>query len=258
MEYSILTRIGTREVNEDNVGVSSQNGRFCAVLADGLGGHDRGEKASELVVANSLALFDKACNIGTVDLKSCLTQCFEDSQRQLLQMQKEKRSEMRTTMVALAGADGWLQWGHIGDSRLYSFYEEKIACRTLDHSVPQMLVKTGKIKESEIRGHEDRNQLLRVMGSAWDTPRYELAEKRKAAEGEVFLLCTDGFWEWVEEKDMIKTLYESESPKEWLEKMEQILLSRAMGKDMDNYSAAAVFIGVPKRKKRLLFGRRKK
>ncbi|MBT9776428.1 serine/threonine-protein phosphatase [Clostridium sp. MCC353] len=258
MEYSILTRTGSREINEDSVGVNCLDNRFCAVIADGLGGHDRGEAASALAVSHGLELFELAGNSGSWDLADYLTHCFEDSQNELLRMQKEMRSEMRTTLTVLAGADGWLQWGHIGDSRLYCFYEEKMVFRTLDHSVPQMLVKTGRIKESQIRGHDDRNKLLRVMGSPWDVPRYELSEKRKASEGEVFLLCTDGFWEWVEEKDMIKTLYESNSPKEWLEKMEQILLKQAEGKDLDNYSAAAVFLGEPKRKKRLLFGRRKK
>lgn len=258
MEYNILTRTGSREINEDNVGVNCSDDRFCAVIADGLGGHDRGEAASGLAVDYSLELFEMTGKTDSWDLKDYLTQCFEGSQDELLRMQKEKHSEMRTTMTVLAGADGWLQWGHIGDSRLYCFYEEKMVTRTLDHSVPQMLVRTGRIKESQIRGHEDRNKLLKVMGSCWDTPQYELSEKRKAVEGEVFLLCTDGFWEWIEEKEMIKTLYESDTPGKWLASMEQILLKRANGKDLDNYSAAAVFLGEPKRKKRWLFGRRKK
>ena len=58
---------------------------------------------------------------------------------------------------------------------------------------------------------------------------------------DVFLLCTDGFWEYVMEEEMEDTLDESRTPDEWLASMEKILLSRA-GEKHDNYAAVAVFL----------------
>lgn len=69
-----------------------------------------------------------------------------------------------------------MQWGHVGDSRLYYFKNGKIVKRTLDHSVPQMLVARGEIDEKEIRHHPDRNRLVRVMGMEWDEPKYQVSE----------------------------------------------------------------------------------
>jgi len=76
--------------------------------------------------------------------------------------------------------------------------------RTLDHSVPQLLVKSGRIKEKEIRKHPDRNRLLKVMGVVWASPEYEKSRVITLNGKEAFLLCSDGFWELIEEKKMAR------------------------------------------------------
>lgn len=251
MEHYIVSRRGTREINEDCAKMIETSRGFCCILADGLGGHDRGEVASRLVTENSLKIYESECSGSTVDLEGVLNRCFRESQDELLSLQKKAGSEMKTTMVALASAEGRLQWGHIGDSRLYYFNNGKLVLRTLDHSVPQMLVRTGEIKEKDIRGHEDRNQLLRVMGTRWDSPKYEIAKSVAQTGSQAFLLCSDGFWEWIEEKQMVRALNRSNSPKEWLSIMEAEILNRAQGKEMDNFSAIGVFLGGPVKKKRI-------
>ena len=160
---------------------------------------------------------------------------------------------MKTTMTALVCDGKQVQWGHIGDSRLYMFQDNKIATRTLDHSVPQMLVATGEIKEKDIRGHEDRNRLLKVMGTPWDKPKYELADPVPCKKEMAFLLSSDGFWELVEDRDMVSCLKKAATPKEWLEAMEQIVLKNGVGKKMDNYTAIGVFLGDEKEKKTSFF-----
>lgn len=250
MEYSILTKTGDREINEDSVGAVVTEQGFCCLVADGLGGHDRGEVASALVKKTGIELFETMGREDTLSLKDFLDRCFTEGQSRLLEKQKSADSEMKTTLVVLAGVKGSLQWGHIGDSRLYYFKNGRMMLHTLDHSVPQMLVRTGEIKEKDIRGHEDRNRLLRVMGNVWQLQKYELAEPIREEEGQAFLLCSDGFWELIEEKQMVHFLNQAESPKHWLELMEEEILKNGQGKNMDNYSAAAVFFGkAGKRKK---------
>ena len=97
-----------------------------------------------------------------------------------------------------------MQWGHVGDSRLYYFKNGRIVKRTLDHSVPQMLVAAGEIDEKEIRHHPDRNRLVRVMGMEWDEPKYQVSEPMPEEPGQAFLLCSDGFWENIEEEQIIE------------------------------------------------------
>lgn len=114
--------------------------------------------------------------------------------------------------------------------------------RSQDHSVPQMLVKRGEIAEKDIRRHEDRSLLLRVMGTEWDGPKYQVVEGITLTKRSSFLLCSDGFWELIDEKMMCKTLKKAANPQEWLDSMEKNVLENGKGTNMDNYSAIAVFV----------------
>ena len=138
--------------------------------------------------------------------------------------------------------------GHVGDSRAYVFHHGKVKTRTLDHSIPQMLVLSREIKESQIRNHPDRNIVLRVLGVEWEEPMYELKEPMHLKNGQAFLLCSDGFWELIEEKQMCDLLKRSASPEEWLMQMAQVVKTNGMGRNMDNYSAIAVWCKPEKRK----------
>lgn len=236
--YKIITNQGNREINEDSAIVTEQNGKYCFIVADGLGGHGRGEVASALVVESGRALFQR------YEGNSFLKDCFENAQQELLEEQKRQNahSEMKTTMVVLEMDSSQAQWGHVGDSRLYHFQKNKMISRTLDHSVPQMLVMAGEIKEKQIRGHEDRNRLLRVMGVEWGSPQYTLAEPVPTKAGQAFLLCTDGFWELIEEKTMMSLLKKSVSVDEWMERMTEEVQKNGLNKNMDNYTAIGIWV----------------
>lgn len=238
--FEILSKPGEREYNEDYTGTAKKGDAFCFVLADGLGGHGGGDEASRLVSEYILNDFKEHGEVSEEYLKKC----FEDSQKILLDEQERQNRvlEMKTTLVILLLDKNSIQWGHIGDSRLYYFKSGKLKQRTLDHSVPQMLMAAGKIKEKDIRFHPDRNRLLRAMGIEWDSPKYKLEEQLERHGEEVFLLCSDGFWEWIKEKSMQSALKKAKSPKEWLMQMEKEVLKNGTGKGMDNYSAIAVFL----------------
>ena len=142
----------------------------------------------------------------------------------------------------LAVNEQMVRWGYIGDSRLYYFRKNRIVTRTLDHSVPQMLVNAGKLKEKHIRHHEDRNKLLRVLGTRYDSVKYVIESAVQREEKQAFLLCSDGFWECIEEKQMTKFLKKSHSAQEWLDLMTEEVLKNGRGTNMDNYSAVAIIM----------------
>lgn len=104
-----------------------------------------------------------------------------------------------------------------------------------------MLAQAGEIREADIRHHPDRNRLMRVMGVRNDAPRFEVGKPIRLTGAYQFLLCTDGYWELIEEDDMLRTLKESATPQQWLSQMNRIILENGRGQEMDNYTAIAAF-----------------
>ena len=237
--YTVFTDRGGREVNEDSARVFEKDGKKCLVLCDGLGGHGKGEVASALVVEAVGQIFNSAQKIDEDFLRSA----FQLSQEALIdeQIRQDAKTDMKTTAVAMYIDGNKVQWGHVGDSRLYAFAKNKVKLRTLDHSVPQMLVFAREIKEKQIRNHPDRNRLLRVMGIEWEKPMYELAEQTQLEKYQAFLLCSDGFWELIDEKQMCKLLKNSSTVEEWMQAMAEVIKQNGIGKNMDNYTAIALW-----------------
>lgn len=242
VEYATVTEIGNKEHNEDAVKVYVNQPLFTYgfVLADGLGGYGNGEIASNCVAECMGAAIENTSSIEGI----FIDECFDTAQRILME-EKEIRGlpSIKTTAVLLLITDKVAKWGHIGDSRLYHFRDGKQLSRTMDHSVPQMLVLSGQIKEKDIRHHPDRSVMLRAMGSEWSMPEYEIDQREIPIEkGDSFLLCSDGFWELIEEKTMMKILKKDLTTHEMLDEMVEEVKINGQGLEMDNYSAILVRI----------------
>ena len=234
-----FTNVGGRTVNEDSLEILENKENNCYILCDGLGGHGMGDAASSLVVNTFKEQFAK-----TEDVVNFIGQTFALAQERLMAEQKSRNAKMKmkTTGVAVVTDDRNLYVGHVGDSRGYIFYKNKVKTRTLDHSIPQMLVETREIKEKQIRNHPERNMLLRVMGIEWDEAKYELMAPIPLDKCQALLLCSDGFWELIDEREMCKLLKKAKSVEEWLDNMIKTVQTNGEGKNMDNYSAIAVWI----------------
>lgn len=237
--YSVFTNEGGREVNEDSVGASITERGECFVLCDGLGGMGMGDAASQTVVSAVVSY------IGEMGGNpKCLSDAFEAAQQILLMEQSSKnaKSKMKTTATVVLTDKRKAYIGHVGDSRVYIFKDGKVLKRTLDHSIPQMLAITGEIQESEIRTHKERNIVLRVMGEEWDSPMYELMKPIPLRKCQAFLLCSDGFWELIEDADMEHLLSVSSSVEDWINRMADLVRKNGVGKNMDNFSAIGVWV----------------
>ena len=241
VDYAMYSDKGNREVNEDSIvyAVKKELDSWCFAVCDGLGGHGRGEVASG-IVCDSIRHQFEACE----DINLFFDSVLDNAQAELIQKQEEMNGkfEMKTTAVILLLSNSKYKYVHIGDSRFYHFRKGKYKKRTIDHSVPQILALSGDIKEKEIRNHPDRNKLLRVMGIEWDKKEYSMSETYKYDKKDAFLLCSDGFWELVTEKEMATLLKKSNSAKEWLDKMISVVKENGNNKNMDNNSAVAVII----------------
>lgn len=239
-QTAIISQQGGRNYNEDYCGdIVVNNNLSCWVVADGLGGHGGGDMASKLVVKT---IFNKLNNQPEFAIDT-LKNLFDEAQTAIIQAQKMamELEKMQTTAVVLLTHENQALWGHVGDTRLYYFHNDCIQRQTSDHSVPQLLAKAGEIKNSDIRFHEDRNRLLRSIGS--EGPVRPNIEKTPTPiySGDAFLLCTDGFWEYVFETEMESDLMKATTAEEWLFCMEHRLLARVPERN-DNYSAIAIKI----------------
>lgn len=235
MTYSMICKIGTRKANEDSAACIERGENRCFVVADGLGGHGSGDVAAGILVS----VHEREFMAKNEKNGEFLARVFALAQKEII---AERRSahDMKTTGVALSIIDGSYAWCHIGDSRLYHFRRKRFRSHTLDHSVPQMLVHSGEIKDDDIRHHPDRNKLLRALGDEWDSPLYEVSKEKKLSKHDAFLLCTDGFWEHLPVEAITQALKNSNNADEWLASLLATVETSAKDKNMDNYTAITV------------------
>lgn len=240
IRVSTYSNIGDRPVNEDFMLTRRVQNRLIFALADGLGGHGRGDEASRFVCQTAVDLISKAPVIDDGFFSSL----YEQVQSALLAKQKELEAvgSMRTTLNLLVIEKGTAWWNHIGDSRTYLFEDGKIVKRTFDHSVSQMMVALGEIDETQIRFHEDRNRLLKVLGADDVRPAFESEQPVKLKAGQQFLLCSDGFWNLITEEQILLCLEEAEEPQLWIDNMAELVNRNGSHQDRDNITAIAVWI----------------
>lgn len=234
-----ISKRGSRASNQDACGHLALGGVECWAAADGLGGHRGGEVASKIAVEAALASFRADRRV----MPEAAEQHISAAHGAIIERQRSqpKLSQMRTTLVVLVSDGRSFVSAHVGDSRLYYLHDGCVAFQTKDHSVPQALAAAGDISSDQIRFHEDRNRLLRSLGTE-ESPTPEIHHAPGGlSEGDAFLLCVDGFWEYVWETEMEADFAKSGDPAEWLERMEARLLRRAP-ESHDNYTAAAVFL----------------
>ena len=241
VEIVSLSKTGGREVNEDACdSVSLTTGMCCCILSDGLGGHYGGEVASKLAVQHVLDGFREKPECSSQAIEALLH--IADDAIVQEQQHDEKLKHMRATAVVLTIDTNHHQayWGHIGDSRLYSFRQGRIVKQTRDHSITQSMIDAGYLQSEELRASPDRSKLYAALGNNEQFEVDILSNVFYVQEGDVFLLCSDGLWEYIEEGEMEQMLSQSTSAQEWLRILEEQVLARGH-EGQDNYSAMIVW-----------------
>lgn len=232
--FSYTSR-GGRNHNEDSVRCRVDGGRGVFIVADGLGGHQCGEVASALAAD---FLFDSCTQTEHLDGEQMVS-LLRDANAALLEAQKEPgREGMRTTAAVLRLNGNEAVWAHIGDSRVYHFSGGALASVTPDHSVTYCKFLGGEIGAMDIYHDDDRSSLLRVLGKPTCQPE---SDGCPLTPGDAFLLCSDGFWEFVYSVEMLIDLSKAETPEHWA----QLMLLRHIRRTPpgnDNFSLITVFV----------------
>lgn len=221
--------------NEDRVDCRRVNDGICVALADGLGGHGGGEAASAAAVKTILDGWSGAAD--PQELKALISRAHQA----VLDIQTPV-CRMKTTAVVLAVMGSRCAWAHAGDSRIYRFRNGRLEWQSRDHSASQIAVMLGQISLAEIRFHEDRSCIYRALGQQGGLEA-DAGGMTLPPGDHAFLLCSDGFWEYVLEQEMEQTLQAAASAEEWLETMRLLRQKKALP-DSDNNSAAALWLRV--------------
>ena len=225
--------VGRRRNNEDSLYVGLDDARIVVIVADGLGGHANGEYASREAAEVIPRLLT-----GHPLSEDLLEDAVLSAHEAVLALHAQQKDALTT--VAVLWTDGKTALAaHVGDSRIYQLRGDQILYQSTDHSMSQLAVMAGDIRPEQIRGHKDRNKLIRVVGGQQE-PRVDIHELR-AEPGDRFLLCSDGFWEQVTEPTMLRLAAGSPDAEAWLAAMRAIAEPAAS----DNNTAVAVVLGDP-------------
>lgn len=242
LDAYLYTNPGGRSYNEDCAGWRADGGDGVFLLADGLGGHLGGEQASALVVDSLLSSWEKESpELLPEDCRQWLEESIRAANRELMAAQARAQNGMKSTVAALALKEGRAAWAHVGDSRLYHFTGGRLRQVTRDHSVTYKKYLAGEISRDQINFDEDRSGLLRVVGDkARCLPESGEPEDGLVRPGDAFLLCSDGFWEYLFEEEILIDLLKADTPEAWAE----LMLVRALPRlrpGSDNLTLLAVF-----------------
>lgn len=249
ISLAILSRPGGRAYNEDACGHWHSERHLCCVVADGAGGHGGGDVAARLAVQHVIAQCASTPPADPGEVKDLLL----STNAAVIRHRSDAPSlaQMHSTVVGLFIdlETGQALWGHAGDSRLYLFREGRMLAHTRDHSLVQSMVDARLIGPEELRTHPRRSELLSALGTAPEELSITAAGRPWRLEaGDVFLLCTDGLWEYVDDEAMCESLHGCPDAQSWLSRLEVLVLRNAaqLGRAThDNFSAISVWVGSP-------------
>ena len=199
--------LGAREVNEDRVAHWRASEALLMAVADGLGGHMHGELAAQLAVDTLGAAFADEARSRLDDPAGFLTRTLAAAHIAILR-EADKHDfpeNPRTVAVACVVQDGQVFWTHVGDCRFYLFRTGRIVARSRDHTVVQRLVDEGRVREEAAGTHPYRNRLLQCLGG-YQAPRIEPVASARLARDDIVLLCSDGFWGQLTQRQVMHAL----------------------------------------------------
>lgn len=187
-------------------------------VADGMGGHDAGEVASQLTIqkvaqqAVNEVLRPASAGEPLPNAQQVLTAAVQAANQAVYERRKAAGTDMGNTLVAALVIGDRAVVANVGDSRGYHLTSQGITQVTVDHSLVERLVATGQITRAEALTHPQKNVIYRTIG---DKPRLEAdLFERRLAPGDALLLCSDGLSGMVRDEQIWQLWRTSTSPQE--------------------------------------------
>jgi len=188
-------RIGARISNQDRIGHSESDAAVLMVVADGMGGHPRGDVAAQIAVDQLVEDFEREARPRLKRPDAFLVDGFSRAHRRIGRDARAMgvRGDPRTVLVACVVQDAAVTWLHVGDSRFYLLRRGRVVTRSRDDSFIQQLIDAGWLNEEDAGLHPDRNIVVKCVGGN-ESLRLRRPERVALEPNDVVLLCSDGFW----------------------------------------------------------------
>lgn len=245
MRTGACTDLGqTRPINEDNFYVSeyvSRPGVIYAMVADGMGGHNAGETASEIAVSEVSDFINQyyTDQVPPEQIRDMLIAAINSANKVIYTGAQDnpKLFGMGTTLTACFYYGGLATVAHVGDSRAYIVRDDVIHKITADHSLVAELLANGQITPEQARNHPQKNVITRAVGT---DPHIEIdVYEFELQAGDIILLCTDGLSNMLSDREMYQIIQEAEK----MEDAAQALVAAANEKGgFDNITAVLLQI----------------
>lgn len=221
MEYYYITDLGKiRERNEDSVIVmSNDKEEYMLVVADGMGGHKDGEVASSIAVSHIGNRFKEISSVGNKEDAINWIQSTINEANVLIYKYVAEHPEsagMGTTVVIAVLTPTFLLIGNIGDSSGFVIKNNKLHKITVDHTLVNLLVKSGELTEEEAKNHPRKNVLMKALGASTNVDM-DIFNVELNIDG--IFLCSDGLTNMLDNDQIIKVLTDSGTIEEKLEKL---------------------------------------
>ena len=230
-----------RPLNEDSFLSDHERGIFA--VADGVGGAEAGEVASQTAVDVLSEAFQHRIHDGD-DVEDLMELAIQRANASIHQMANEhpRFSMMATTIVALHIDGLRATFGHVGDSRLYRLTPNgQLRRETEDHSIVEEEVRAGRMTPEQAANHPSKNVISRALGAE---PSVEVdMQTIEVEDGTSFLLCTDGITRHLSDKELRDLIVSGQSIDAVCEEMKRRCYERGAE---DNLTAVIVQIGTPK------------
>lgn len=237
LQFASVCEKGGKEENHDFLGILEEEHCTFFAVADG----KALAETSELAIKTMMADFQEESQITTATLPNF----FEHAQAAVSELQAES-ALIGGCSAAVLLTDGSLAvWAHVGDCRIYHLQDNLLYDITTDHSEAYTRYEMGGIRYPKIRTDRGRTKLFRMMGLEQNfEPTF--SKPTMVKENDSFLICSDGFWCNIHERQIEKTLKRSKDAQDWLNRMLTIVKkNRETGKYtriLDDYSAVTIQI----------------
>ncbi len=234
MIYAARSVTGKRANNEDAFFIPKGGEISLAVVADGMGGHSAGDVASRIAVETVAAELKKG---GPGSLTALVRNAVNHANTAVFEyarLHPECRGMGTTLVMALLFKKRFIA-ANVGDSRLYHYHCGSLRQVTVDHSYVAELVASGYITREEAAHHPRRNLIPRALGRR-ACERVDIFECEWAEE-DILLLCSDGLFSELEDRDISRTIEKSGSLEAACDAL--VALALASGSE-DNVSAVLV------------------
>ncbi len=240
MKYNYLTDPGKiRERNEDSVTiVENESGEVLMCVADGMGGHKAGEVASSIAINHISDRFKSITSVGNKDdAINWIQSTVSEANMEIFKYVADhpESAGMGTTVVMALLTSKFLLFGNIGDSSGYVIKNNKLHKVTIDHTLVNLLVKSGELTAEEAKEHPRKNVLMRALG-ATPTVDIDIFNVELGVDG--IMLCSDGLTNMLNDIQITKVLNSDISIEEKLKKL--IFKSNNRGGN-DNISVALLY-----------------